>query len=118
MKKLAAAAVTSSLIVSNSFAVDGEILFRDAMFGVGIGATAGLAVYMIDSEDLGKKLGAGVLLGLIGGVVVGFYESSTALVEIDGNQLKIGIPEIYVKDIGEKESKFTYTEFSIFGARF
>lgn len=72
MKRVTAAALMSAVITGNALAVEGEILFRDAMFGVGIGATAGLAVYMIDSEDLGKKIGAGVLLGLIGGVAVGF----------------------------------------------
>ncbi|WP_457621306.1 glycine zipper family protein [Persephonella sp.] len=118
MRKITAAVLLSSAIAGNALAVDGEILFRDAMFGVGIGATAGLAVYMIDSEDLGKKLGAGVLLGLIGGVAVGFYESSTALVEIDGNQMKLGLPEIQITRIGDKMESYTYTQVNLLEAKF
>ncbi len=118
MKRLTAAAVISALITGNALAVEGEILFRDAMFGVGIGATAGLAVYMIDSEDLGKKIGVGVLLGLIGGVTVGFYESSTALVEIDGNNINIGLPEIQISNLGSQGESYTYTKVNIIEAKF
>ena len=118
MKKLAAAIAVSSVISGNALAVDGEIMFRDSMFGVAIGGTAGLAVYMIDSKDLGKKIGAGVLLGLIGGIAVGFYESNTALVEIDGNQMKFGIPEIEVTQFEENKEIYTLTKVNLIGAKF
>lgn len=79
MKKLLAlivAVVTLSMGIQQAKAASGEIVFRDAMYGAVVGGLAGTAVYAIDAKDFGKKVGTGVLVGLLIGTAFGFFESS------------------------------------------
>lgn len=100
-------------------ALDGQIIFRDSLYGAGIGALGGLAIYATDGKDFGKKVGTGVLIGLIFGVGVGIYESQTALVEINNGKIYAGIPQINIKQtktVGGKNN--TITEINLLGASF
>ncbi len=79
MKKLLALIITVATLsmgVQQSKAASGEIVFRDAMYGAVVGGLAGTAVYAIDAEDFGRKVGTGVLIGLLIGTAFGFFESS------------------------------------------
>ncbi|RMD47742.1 MAG: glycine zipper family protein [Aquificota bacterium] len=106
MKKILTAGIlTVSLIFSQAKALDGEIIFRDAIYGSGIGAVGGLALYAIDGKDFGRKIGTSVLIGLIFGVGVGLYESQVALVEIDNGKIHAGIPKIEFEGIKVSQNK-------------
>ncbi len=122
MKKL----IISSLIISSSLfsqakALDGEIIFRDAMYGTAIGAVGGLALYAADGgKHFGKKMGFGVLVGLVFGIGVGIYESQTALVEINNGKVYASIPQISFKKINvdKQHTIDTLTEINLIGVKF
>ncbi len=119
-KFISAAVLVSCLTLSPAKALDGEIIFRDAMYGTAIGAVGGLALYAIDDgKDFGKKIGTGVLIGLIFGVGVGIYESQTALVEIDNGKMHAGIPQIEVKNIEISKNVYdTSAQINLLGMKF
>lgn len=117
MKKviLATLLIISTLITSTrSYAIDGEIVFKDAMYGAAIGGLAGGSLYLVDSNDFGAKVGIGVFLGLLAGAAIGVYESEGAFVQIDNGKVKLAMPDIKV----EKNSFDTYTKVNLFGAKF
>ena len=121
MKKLiTATALISGLVISPAKALDGEIIFRDAMYGTAIGAVGGLALYAIDNgKNFSKKIGTGVLVGLIFGVGVGIFESQTALVEINNGKMHAGIPEIEIKKIELSKNVYdTSAQVNLLGMRF
>ena len=68
--------ILSLILSTTSYAVGaaGEIIFKDTLYGMGIGATFGLAYYLVDSTDFAKKLGIGLLagggMGLVYGILV------------------------------------------------
>jgi len=84
-----------------AFASDtsGEVVFRDALYGTAIGAILGGAVYLIDDDELGKKMGIGIAVGTIGGLVFGITESRSA-VEIKRGKIDLNLPTfaIYKKE--------------------
>ena len=115
MKKLAVVlALIISVFTTRSFALDGEIIFKDAMYGAAIGGLAGGALYLVDSNDFGAKVGIGVFLGLLAGAAIGVYESEGAFVQIDNGKVKLAMPDIKV----EKNQLDTYTKVNLFGAKF
>jgi hypothetical protein len=123
MKKIKGLALTTLASVvfasSSTYALDGEIIFRDSIYGAGIGALAGGAYYLIDSEDFGEKLGTGLLVGLIVGFGIGIYESQTALVEIKNGKMHAGLPEIKLKQVNLDNYKVdTISQVSLVGVRF
>jgi len=77
----------------------GEIVFRDALYGTAIGAILGGAVYLIDDDELGKKMGIGIAAGTIGGLVFGITESRS-MVEIKRGKMNLNLPTfaIYKKE--------------------
>jgi hypothetical protein len=121
MKKfILISAISLGLITQQAKALDGEIIFRDAMYGTAIGAVGGLAVYAINgTKDFGPTVGTGVLLGLLFGVGVGIYESQTALVEIDNGKVHVAVPEITFIDVNVAKNKLdTITEINLLGVKF
>ena len=58
-----------------------EVVFKDALWGAGIGAVVSLAMWAMTkeqkSEDLQKGLIRGTALGLLGGVAYGFYDAQS-----------------------------------------
>jgi len=119
-KIITAAALIAGLTISPAKALDGEIIFRDAMYGTAIGAVGGLALYAIDGgKNFSKKIGTGVLIGLIFGVGVGIYESQTALVEIDNGKMHAGIPQIEIKRLKLSKNIYdTSTQINLLGMNF
>ena len=119
-KLLTASALISGIILSPAKALDGEIIFRDAMYGTAIGVVGGLAAYAIDDgKDFGKKIGTGVLIGLIFGVGIGIYESNSALVEINNGKMHAGLPEIEIKNVELSKNVYdTSTQINLLGIKF
>ena len=95
-----------SFLFPQAKALDGEIIFRDAMYGSAIGAVGGLALYATDGKDFGKKIGTGVLIGLIFGTGIGVYESQTALVEINNGKMHAGIPNINIEKVRLSKNQY------------
>lgn len=93
-KFLCIASITMLLLIAFHtpvFAGDvskGGIVFRDALYGAAIGALIGGGVYLIDEENFDKKLGAGLVIGTIGGVIFGVVETQY-LVCIEKGDVKI-----------------------------
>jgi len=115
MKKVLLSLVAAfSILIPKSYALEGEIIFKDALYGAGIGGLAGGALYLVDSNDFGAKVGIGVFLGLLAGTVIGFYESEGAFVQIDNGKLKVAFPDIKV----EKNQMDTFTKVYLLGAKF
>jgi hypothetical protein len=67
---------------ASALETEGEILFRDSLYGAAIGALIGSAVYLIDQEDFVEKVGTGLVVGTVGGLIFGFTETRS-LVEIE-----------------------------------
>jgi len=76
-----------------AFAVEtaGEVVFRDAIYGAAIGGILAGAAYLIDQDHFAKKLGTGVAIGTIAGVLYGIYEN-TAIAEIENGKVKFAFP--------------------------
>jgi hypothetical protein len=94
MKKILIVCVLSVLVFQGAaFAVEseGELIFRDAMYGAAIGAILGSAIYLADQDHFGEKLGVGVVIGTLGGVAFGVMETRT-FVEIEKDKVKVAFP--------------------------
>ncbi len=91
MKKFLA---SLSLALSISYAVEtaGKIIFKDTVYGMGIGTTFSLAAYLIDSSDFQKKLGIGLLVGGSLGLVYGVFIDSKPFVAY---KKKVGNTKFY-----------------------
>ena len=81
------------LFQSTAFAVEtqGEILFRDSLYGAAIGALLGGAFYLLDQDEAGKKFASGVIVGTLGVLVFGIAET-TGMVEIEKDKIKFALP--------------------------
>ena len=79
------------LMQGAALALDGEIIFRDALYGTAIGALIGVGIYAIDQNDFGPKVGGGVVAGAAVGMVVGIVESAS-MVSIRDNKVYVGVP--------------------------
>ncbi|MEW6600433.1 MAG: glycine zipper family protein [Nitrospirota bacterium] len=94
MKKVLIIAILSLFIFqSAAFAIEseGELIFRDAMYGAAIGALLGTAIYLADQDQFGQKLGIGVALGTLGGLAFGVMETKT-FVEIEKDKIRFAVP--------------------------
>lgn len=108
-----------SLLTPSAKALDGEIIFRDTLYGAGVGTLAGGAYYLIDSKDFGKKIGTGLLIGLIVGFGIGVYESQTALVEINNGKMHASLPEIKIQKVNLNHYKLDIiSQVSLLGVKF
>ncbi len=117
MKKVVISTLAAAVLFApKSFGLDGEIIFKDALYGAGIGGLAGGALYLVDSNDFGAKVGIGVLIGLIGGTVIGVYESQGAFVQIENGKIKVAMPQIEVEKLNYTNS--TSAKVNLIGANF
>ena len=92
IKRILVLAFVFLLIMQGAaLALDGEIIFRDTLYGAGIGALVGLAIYAIDQNDIGSKVGGGVVAGAAIGAIVGVVESRS-MVSIEGDKVYVGLP--------------------------
>lgn len=91
----------------------GEVIFTDTMYGAAIGGLIGVAAYAVDTDDFGKKIGAGVIVGAVLGLVYGVYETNS-FVEYKGGKAYVGIP----KPIVEVRGKEAIYKVPLFKAQF
>ncbi|RJQ18470.1 MAG: glycine zipper family protein [Nitrospiraceae bacterium] len=82
-----------ALFQGAAFAVEteGEVIFRDTLYGAAIGAVLGTAVYLVDTDDFAGKVGAGVLVGSVGGLLYGLKETRS-FVEIEKDNIRFAVP--------------------------
>jgi hypothetical protein len=72
--------------------MQGDVIFRDALYGAAIGGLLGGAVYLVDQDDLLAKLGIGVAVGTLAGLFYGVREA--ALVEMDDKGTRLALPSM------------------------
>jgi hypothetical protein len=91
------------ILQSTAFAMDteGEIIFRDTLYGAAIGALLGTAFYLADQDDFGEKISTGLLIGSVGGLIYGFTET-TSLVEIRNDEIKVAVPTPVIRKEGDR----------------
>jgi len=70
---------------------EGEIVFRDALYGAVVGSILGGAIYLIDQDNFAAKLGMGVAVGTLGGLFFGVAETRS-LVEIKHDNVMFALP--------------------------
>ncbi len=108
MRKILIIAAVSVLILQGTafaFETEGEVIFRDALYGAAIGAILGGAIYLADDDDIGTKLGIGVAVGTVGGLVFGVMETRS-FAEIEKDKIKFALPSprIEIKSDGLRYS--------------
>lgn len=110
------ASVLLLLFNSAAFALEaeGEIIFKDTMYGTAIGALLGAAFYLADQDDFGGKFATGVIAGAIGGLAFGLYETSSSFAEIENDEIRIAIPTPVIE---KREHGVVYSA-SLLKARF
>ena len=116
IKRILIIAVLSLVIFQGAaFAVEteGEVLFRDALYGAAIGAILGGAFYLADEDDFANKFATGVIIGTVGGLVFGLSETNT-FVEIEKDKIKFALPAPVIE---KKQAGFQYSA-SILRTRF
>jgi hypothetical protein len=94
MKKILVIGILSVFIFqSAAFAIEseGELIFKDSLYGAAIGAILGSAIYLADQKHFGEKLGIGVALGTLGGLAFGVMETRT-FVEIEKDKVRVAFP--------------------------
>jgi len=104
-KTIATAILLLILFQGSAFAKglkgDGDIVFRDALYGAAIGAIFASAMYLIDQDDFATKLGSGVAIGTLGGLFWGVYETRS-FVEIKKDEIKIGLPMPVIQETNKE----------------
>ncbi len=94
MKKILIIGILSVFIFqSAAFAIEseGELIFKDSMYGAAIGALLGTAIFLADQNSFGEKLGVGIVIGTLGGLAFGVMETRT-FVEIEKDKVKVAFP--------------------------
>lgn len=96
-KFMAAMAVVAILmsIAAPSQAFSGEIILQDMGYGAIIGGLLGTAIYLVDSDDAGQKIGTGVAVGIVGGFFLGITDVTVGMEIKDGNAY-VAMPTIIV----------------------
>jgi hypothetical protein len=95
VRKILVITILSLLVFQGSVLAEmteGEIVFRDALYGAAIGAIIGSAIYMIDQEDFVEKVGVGIAIGTFGGLFFGLTETRS-VVEIERDKIKVAFPK-------------------------
>ncbi len=94
-------------------ATDGEIIFRDTLYGTAIGAIIGTAVYLVEQKHFAPNLAAGILVGSVGGMVYGFAETDS-FIELENDEIRFALPTPAVR----REAEGVLYSASLFRARF
>lgn len=115
MKKYLIVAVVSLVFIAgNAFAQDsGHVIFKDTLYGTAIGAIIGSAVYLADDDHFAAKFSTGVIIGAIGGLVYGLYETES-FVEIENDEIKVAVPTPVI----EKKDETVQYSASLLRTRF
>ena len=95
LKKILVITILSMMIFQTAaFALEteGEVIFRDALYGAGIGVLLGAALYVADDDDFGTKISTGLIVGTVVGLAVGFAETRS-FVEMKNNEIKIAVTD-------------------------
>jgi hypothetical protein len=103
MKKILIIGILSLFIFQGAaYAIEseGEVIFRDSLYGAAIGAILGTAIYLADQDNFGAKLGAGVAIGTLGGLAFGVMETRT-FVEIEKDKVKVAFPTPVIEKKGD-----------------
>ena len=103
MRKILIIAAVSVLILQGTafaFETEGEVIFRDALYGAAIGAILGGAIYLADDDNVGAKLGIGVAVGTIGGLVFGIIETRS-FAEIEKDKINFAFPTPLIEKNGD-----------------
>lgn len=75
----------------------GEVIFKDAMYGLVIGGVVGGALYLIDDRDPGTKIGLGLLLGTTAGAIYGILDSRSMLTVDSSRNVIVSFPTTLVQ---------------------
>ena len=116
LKKVFIIAVLAMLMfqgAAHAFESDGDIIFKNAMYGAAIGALLGGAFYLADQNDAGTKVGIGIAVGTIGGIVLGVSETRS-FVEIEKDKIKVAVPTPII----EKKDEGIQYSAQLFKTRF
>jgi hypothetical protein len=69
----------------------GSVVFTDALYGAGIGGLVGGAAWLIDQSNAGAKIGTGLVVGTVAGLVFGVADAQS-LVQVENGDVKLAIP--------------------------
>ena len=116
IKKISIAAILALFLFQSSafaFDTDGDVIFRDTLYGAAIGALLGTAFYVADNDNFSSKISGGVIIGTLAGLAYGVHETNS-FVELKDDKIKMAVP---IPVIVPKEDGVQYTA-SLFKARF
>jgi len=94
LKTVAVLALTLTLLSPwRAAAADGrgEIVFTDALYGAAVGGLVGAGAWLIDQNDAGVKIGTGLVVGTVGGLIFGVADAQS-LVRVEDGELKFALP--------------------------
>jgi len=69
----------------------GEIVFTDALYGAAVGGLIGGGAWLIDQNDAGVKIGTGLVVGTVAGVIFGVADAQS-LVQVEDGKIKLALP--------------------------
>ena len=103
LKKVLIIAILSLVIfqgTATAIETEGEVMFRDALYGAAIGVILGGAFALADDGDDVEKLSTGIIFGTFGGLLFGLAETDV-LVEIKKEGIKFAFPTPMIEQKGE-----------------
>lgn len=85
-----------------AFAVEteGDVVFKDALYGTAIGVLLGGAVYLVDQEHFAAKVGIGAAVGTMAGLFYGIAETRGTVEIRKKGSIRINPPVIIVQKRG------------------
>jgi len=94
-KKTAGLALALTLLIPGQVFAGGgsrgEVVFTDALYGAAIGGLVGGAAWLIDQDSAGAKIGTGLVVGTVAGLVFGVAEAQS-LVQVEDDAVKLALP--------------------------
>lgn len=79
-----------------ALAQTGQVILEDVIYGAAIGGLLGGAIYLLDQDDFGEKVGTGVAVGAIAGFVVGVADTRS-FVEVEKDEIKVAMPAVKIE---------------------